>query len=93
MPDYYITFSAIVSSVLTLSYPDMVVDRVATVLFDNFNVEEDVRDFIRNDYLPEVTGLSCQIGTRYTSTTLLMRYSGIWDIEKSDWSILENSIV
>ena len=54
-PDYYISFAAIVSSTLTLAYPDAVVDRVATALFDLFSVEQDVRDFIAKDYLPEAS--------------------------------------
>ena len=54
-PDYYISFAAIVSSTLTLAYPEAVVDRVAAALFDLFSVEQDVRDFITKDYLPEAS--------------------------------------
>ena len=57
MPDYFITFAAIVSSALTLSYPDFVVEMVAVPLFDGFNVDQEIRDFILNEYLPEVKGL------------------------------------
>ena len=53
-PDYYISFAAIVSSALTLAYPDAIVDNVATTLFDLFGVDQDICDFIiTQDYLTE----------------------------------------
>ena len=54
-PDYYISFAAIVSSTLTLAYPDAIVDRVATLLFNLFSVDQEVRDFITKEYLTEVS--------------------------------------
>ena len=54
-PDYEISFAAIVSSTLTLAYPDPIVDRVATTLFDLFGVDQDIRDFITQDYLTEAS--------------------------------------
>ena len=53
-PDYYITFAGIVSSTLTLAFPDFVVDIIADVLFNFFNVDQEIRSFILNEYLPEV---------------------------------------
>ena len=54
-PDYYISFAAIVSSTLTLAYPDAIVDRVVTLLFNLFSVDQEVRDFITKEYLTEVS--------------------------------------
>ena len=76
MPDFYITFAAIVSSTLTLSYPDFVVEMIAAPLFDGFNVDQEVRNFILNEYLPEVKDLvlchaSCIITFPYIYKTSL----------------------
>ena len=53
-PPYFLSFAAIISSVLTLAYPDDVVDSAAPVLFDLFGVRQDIRDFITNEYIAEV---------------------------------------
>ena len=51
----FLSFAAIVSSTLTLAFPDALVDQVATTLFDLFGVDQDIRDFITKDYLTEVS--------------------------------------
>ena len=71
MPDFYITFAAIVSSTLTLSYPDFVVEMIAAPLFDGFNVDQEIRNFILIEYLPEVKGLvTCHVPCFYNRVIL-----------------------
>ena len=50
-------FNAIELPPQTLLYPDWVVDTVSTPLLDWFNIDQDIRDFLVNQYLPEVLAL------------------------------------
>ena len=68
-PDYMVTFSGIICTLLTLQMapeqvrllvtvwvtPSSQVDLVIPQLMDAFNLPEDIRAFIFDQYLPEVT--------------------------------------
>ena len=54
VPDYYLTFAAIVSSAFTLTFNDSVVDSLAPGLLDLFGLEPELQEFILDEYIPEV---------------------------------------
>lgn len=53
-PDYMLTFSGIVCTLLTLQLPAEQVDTVLPVLMDAFNLPEEARAFVFDIYLPEI---------------------------------------
>ena len=55
VPDYYLTFAAIVSSAFTLTFNDSLVDSLAPVLLEVFGLEPELQDFLLNEYIPEVS--------------------------------------
>merc|ERR1711915_649769 len=50
-PDYMLTFSGIICTLLTLQLPDSEVDWILPSLIDLFNLPEEARTFIFNHYL------------------------------------------
>jgi hypothetical protein len=54
MPDYSITFGAIVANSLTLLFPDFFVDAIVPLLMDLFGLSSKVRTFLWDEYVPEV---------------------------------------
>ena len=55
LPNYYTTFAGIVCSTMTLAFDDAIVDSIIPPLMDLFNLPQEIRDFINNQYLPEVS--------------------------------------
>merc|ERR1719244_1772782 len=53
-PDYMLTFSGIICTLLTLQLPDSQVDVALPSLMDLFNLPEEARTFIFDHYLPEI---------------------------------------
>ena len=54
LPNYYMTFSGIICTVLTVTFDDEQVDSLVDRLLTLFSIPEDIYDFIVNVYLPEV---------------------------------------
>ena len=54
LPNYYTTFAGIVCSTMTLAFDDAIVDSIIPPLMDLFNLPQEIRDFINDQYLPEV---------------------------------------
>ena len=54
MPQYFVTFSAIVIDMLTFSLPEWMVDLILGKLMNAFPLPEDVREFINTKYIPEI---------------------------------------
>ena len=55
VPDYYLTFAAIVSSAFTLAFDESLVDSLAPVLLELFGLKPELQDFVLNEYMPEVS--------------------------------------
>ena len=53
-PDYYLSFAAILTSSITLAMEPWAADLLIPVLMDQFGLAQVNRDFILNEYLPEV---------------------------------------
>ena len=53
-PDYMLTFSGLVCTLLTLQLSTEQVDTIVPPLMDAFNLPDDARAFIFDHYLPEV---------------------------------------
>jgi len=53
-PDYMLTFSGLVCTLLTLQLPQDQVDAIVPPLMDAFGLPEDARAFIFDNYLPEL---------------------------------------
>ena len=54
IPDYYLSFATILTSSLTLAMEPWAADLLIIDLMHFFSLEQVNRDFILNDYLPEV---------------------------------------
>ena len=54
-PDYMLTFSGLVCTLLTLQLPEDQVDAIVPQLMDAFGLPDDARAFIFDNYLPEVS--------------------------------------
>ena len=61
MPNYYITFSALVTTMLTYILPDSWVDSIEAELMNIFPITEDVKDFLINHYVPEIRGVTADV--------------------------------
>ena len=53
-PDYYLSFAAILTSSITLAMEPWAADLLIPVVMDQFGLAQVNRDFILNEYLPEV---------------------------------------
>jgi len=53
-PDYMLTFSGLVCTLLTLQLPQDQVDAIVPPLMDAFGLPDDARAFIFDNYLPEI---------------------------------------
>ena len=53
-PDYMMTFAGLVTTLLTLQLPPDQVDTLIDVLAGAFSLPEDMKQFLVEDYLPEV---------------------------------------
>ena len=53
-PDYMMTFAGLVTTLLTLQLPPDQVDTIIDVLAGAFSLPEDMKQFLVEDYLPEV---------------------------------------
>jgi len=53
-PDYMFTFSGIICTLLTLQASDEQVDAALPALMDAFNLPDDIRAFIFDQYLPDI---------------------------------------
>jgi len=53
-PDYMLTFSGLVCTLLTLQLPEDQVDTIVPPLMDAFGLPDDARAFIFDHYLPEI---------------------------------------
>ena len=54
-PDYMSTFAGIVTTLLTLQLPPEEVDNLIDILADAFSLPEDIKLFLVEHYLPEVS--------------------------------------
>ena len=54
IPDYYLSFAAILTSSITLAMEPWAADLLIPVVMDQFGLAQVNRDFILNEYLPEV---------------------------------------
>jgi hypothetical protein len=54
IPTYETTFSALITTLLTLLFPQPVVQPVASALIDLFPIDTPTKNFIMNSYIPEV---------------------------------------
>ena len=53
-PDYYLSFAAILTSSITLAMEPWAADLLIPVVMDQYGLAQVNRDFIMNEYLPEV---------------------------------------
>ena len=53
-PQYMLTFSGIITNVLTLLFPPETVDTIVPSLMDVFGIPDEDRAFIMDHYLPEI---------------------------------------
>ena len=53
-PEYMMTFAGLVSTLFTIQLPDSEVDILINVLGDAFGLPEEVKQFLVEQYLPEV---------------------------------------
>ena len=53
-PDYYLSFAAILTSSITLAMEPWAADLLIPVVMDQFGLAQVNRNFIMNEYLPEV---------------------------------------
>jgi len=53
-PDYMVTFSGIICTLLTLQLSEEQVDSVVPTLMDAFNLPDEIRTFMFDQYLPEI---------------------------------------
>lgn len=54
-PDYMMTFAGLVTTLLTIQLPPEQVDTLIDILADAFNLPDDMKLFLLNNYLPEVS--------------------------------------
>ena len=54
-PDYMLTFSGLVCTLLTLQLPEDQVDTIVLPLMDAFGLPDEARAFIFDHYLPEAS--------------------------------------
>jgi hypothetical protein len=54
MPGYYISFGAIVLTATHLAFDDWLIDMVVPLLFDLFSFKTSDKNFLLNDFIPEV---------------------------------------
>ena len=52
MPNYYFTFSALVTTMFTLMFSESTVDFILPEMMKLFPLEDEVKLFILNSYLP-----------------------------------------
>ena len=64
-PDYMLTFSGLVCTLLTLQLSTEQVDTIVPPLMDAFNLPDEARAFIFDHYLPEV-GITFHQGSLYS---------------------------
>jgi len=53
-PDYMMTFAGLVTTLLTIQLPPEQVDTLIDILADAFNLPDDMKLFLLNNYLPEI---------------------------------------
>jgi hypothetical protein len=88
MPQYMVTFSAIISTWLTLLLPENVVDVAVQLLGEAFGLPQSDADFILKDYLPELRNATSAIklsslekmslGLKGTGTVMKLVYAFCW---------------
>ena len=61
MPSYYVTFSGLVTTMFTLIFPESIVDLVIPLLMKIFPLEQEVKDFILNKYIPELRSVTADV--------------------------------
>ena len=54
MPDYFLTFTGIVSTVMTIGFEKETVDFLFPKLSDIFKLPDEMREFMETQYLPEI---------------------------------------
>lgn len=91
IPDYYLSFAGIFSTVLTIAFEPDVVDHYFPILSGYFGLSDDDVNFILNDYLPELRNLTGPIDlgliqeTRFVENTvssvIKLIYAFLWQEE------------
>lgn len=94
LPNYYTTFAGIVCSTMTLAFDDAIVDSIIPPLMDLFNLPQEIRDFINNQYLPEIRALTADIRIgllekvqligNFASTMVKLLYAFVWQEQTLD---------
>lgn len=104
IPDYYVSFAGIFSNVMTLAFPDEVVDQYAPLFMEAFGLKPEYQDFIMTKYIPEIRNLTADIDLGLVSealfvedgvtTVLKLVYAFLWQEEiLTDNPIFLNSTV
>ena len=75
-PDYMLTFSGLVCTLLTLQLSTEQVDTIVPPLMDAFNLPDDARAFIFDHYLPEV-GVTFHHGSMIRPQNISYKYKKI----------------
>lgn len=88
IPQYYITFSAIICNLFTLLMPEPVVNDAVAVLSSAFNLSAEDTIFINSTYLPALRNATTHIklnvfqkiglGLKGTGTVLKLGYAFLW---------------
>jgi hypothetical protein len=88
MPQYMVTFSAIISTWLTLLLPENIVDIAVQLLGEAFGLPQSDADFILKDYLPELRNATATIklsslekmslGLKGSGTVMKLVYAFCW---------------
>ena len=67
MPIYYVTFSALVTTMFTLIFSETIVDFIIPQLMKLFPLEEEVKQFIINSYIPELRTATAEVKISFFS--------------------------
>ena len=92
VPDYYLSFAGLFSTIVTIGFSDEVVDKYIPILADAFSLPDEYLDYIMNIYLPEIRNLTSSLNlgivqrTKFVenalSATLKLIYSFLWQEER-----------
>jgi hypothetical protein len=71
MPGYYISFGAIVLTAVHLTFDDWLIDMVVPLLFELFSFKTSDKNFLLDDFIPEVPkSITCRKTSLYALITL-----------------------
>lgn len=92
LPDYYLSFSGIVGTIISIAFTDDVVDRYVPILANAFSLPPEYLDFMTDTYLPEFRNLTANLDigiierTKFTenflSAFVKLVYAFLWQEER-----------